>query len=92
MNGGPASLQHVSTSRASPIGATGGIFFKSAPTFFFLSLSLLSFSLTRAAAAVACIIVAAARPPLIAEADPHRPRRLLLTLNRVDFILTSFID
>jgi hypothetical protein len=31
-------------------------------------------------------------PPLVSKAGPHRLRRLLFILNRVDFILTSFID
>jgi hypothetical protein len=72
---------------------TGGMF-KPAPAFFFLSLfslsSLISLSPERPTTVAAT--VGFSWPPLIPEVGPHHPQRLLLTLNRVDFVLTLFID
>jgi hypothetical protein len=68
---------------------------------FLPSLSLLSFfsllSLSRLSTlplppALSVSLPTFVQSRLIPEAGPHRPQRLLITLNRIDFVLTPFID
>jgi hypothetical protein len=90
---GPTTLRRVFSSRTSPVAVIGGNF-KPAPPFFFLSLFSLSSlsSLSPERWPLASLPSSSSKPPLVPEAGPRRPPRLLLTLNRVDFILALFID
>jgi hypothetical protein len=54
--------------------------------------SLSLFSLSRLKRSTAACPLAFLRPPFILKAGPPPLRRLLITLNHVDFVLTSFID